>query len=103
MNDEESRGRADALSARRKVSKSQAGEESESAVKSERVGTYMYISHDQKKELDRLYKLLSAEYEYKYEEGLEKNRHFYSLIVEYGIKGLDGLDASEIRDRLEDL
>jgi hypothetical protein len=72
-------------------------------VKSEQVGTYMYLPKSQKKELERLYNVLKADYEYEYDTDFEKNRHFYPLVVQYGLDGLDNLDASEIRERLESL
>jgi hypothetical protein len=70
-------------------------------VKSEQVGTYMYLPEGQKKELERLYNVLKAEYEYEYDTDFEKNRHFYPLVVQYGLEHLDGLDASEVRERLD--
>ena len=78
-------------------------EPDESSVKDEQVGTYMYLPQSQKKELERLYNILKAEYEYEYEQEFEKNRAFYPLVVEYGLDGLDGLDASEIQERLDSL
>jgi hypothetical protein len=75
----------------------------DSSVKEEQVGTYMYLPQSQKKELERLYNVLKAEYEYEYEEEFEKNRAFYPLVVKYGLESLDGLDASELRERLDSL
>jgi hypothetical protein len=77
----------------------------EGSVKEEQVGTYMYLRPSQKRELDKLYKLLSAEYEYEFDEDFEKNRHFYPLVIEHGIAELDGASADQIRgylDRLPD-
>jgi hypothetical protein len=73
------------------------------SVKDEQVGTYMYIPESQKKEIERLYNILKAEYEYEYDADFEKNRHFYPILVQYGLNGLDGLDASEIQDRLDSI
>ena len=56
----------------------------------------MYLPESQKKDLERLYNVLKAEYEYEYDLEFEKNRHFYPLVIEQGLDGLDGLDASEI-------
>jgi len=75
----------------------------DSPVKTEQVGTYMYLPQSQKKELERLYNVLKAEYEYEYDEQFEKNRAFYPLVVKYGFENLDGLDISEIRERLQEL
>jgi hypothetical protein len=79
------------------------GDVDDSSVKDEQVGTYMYLPKTQKKELERLYNVLKAEYEYEYDEEFEKNRAFYPLVVKYGFESLDGLDASEIRERLDSL
>ncbi|WP_367175780.1 hypothetical protein [Haloarcula rubripromontorii] len=79
------------------------GDGDDSSVKDEQVGTYMYLPKTQKKELERLYNVLKAEYEYEYDEEFEKNRAFYPLVVKYGLDSLDGLDASEIRERLDSL
>lgn len=76
--------------------------EERDGVKSEQVGTYMYLPKGQKKDVERLYNVLKAEYEYEYDdENFEKNRHFYPLVVQYGLESLDGLDASDIRERLD--
>lgn len=78
-------------------------EQSETSVKDERVGTYMYLPEGQQKKLSRLYNVLKAEYEYEYDAEFQKNRHFYPLVIKHGISGLDSLDASDIQDRLQDL
>jgi len=75
----------------------------EGSVKDEQVGTYMYLRPSQKRELDKLYKLLSAEYEYEYDEDFEKNRHFYPLVIEHGIAELDGASADELRELIDRL
>jgi hypothetical protein len=71
------------------------------SIKEEQIGTYMYLPESQTKEMRRLYNVLKAEYEFEYDEEFQKNRHFYPLVVQHGLDGLDGLDASEIRNRLE--
>jgi hypothetical protein len=76
---------------------------SESSVKEEQVGTYMYLPESQKKEVQRLYNVLKAEYEYEFEDEFEKNRHFYPLLIQYGLDGLDSLDASELKERLDSI
>jgi hypothetical protein len=75
----------------------------EGSVKEEQVGTYMYLRPSRKRELDKLYKLLSAEYEYEFDEDFEKNRHFYLWVIEHGIAELDELGADEIREYLDEL
>ena len=73
------------------------------SIKEEQIGTYMYLPESQTKEMRRLYNVLKAEYEFEYGDEFQKNRHFYPLVVQYGLDSLDGLDASEIRDRLEEI
>lgn len=74
-----------------------------STVKQDQVGTYMYLPEHQHQELSRQFNLLKAEYEYEYNEEFEKNRHFYPLIIRYGLDSLEGLDASEIQEKLDSL
>ena len=73
------------------------------SVKDEQVGTYMYLPEWQKREIERVYGLLSTEYEYRFDEEFEKNRHFYPLLVAHGLDELDGLDAEAVRERLSTL
>ena len=73
----------------------------DSSVKEEQVGTYMYLPQSQKKELERLYNVLKAEYEYEYDDQFEKNRAFYPLVVKHGFESLDSMDISEVRESLE--
>ncbi|MFC6769910.1 hypothetical protein [Natrinema soli] len=69
-------------------------------VKDEQVGTYFYLPEGQRDDLRYRYKMLSAEYEREFGEELEKNQHFYPLLVEYGLDGLDSADAQDVRDML---
>lgn len=73
------------------------------SVKEEQTGTYMYLPKSQAKKLRRVYNILKAEYEFEFDEEFEKNRHFYPLVVEYGLEHLEGMDASEIREHLRTL
>lgn len=75
----------------------------ETSVKDEQVGTYMYLPHAQKKELERTYSLLKAEYEFEYDEEFEKNRHFFPLVVRHGLDTLAEADASDVPRLLEDV
>jgi hypothetical protein len=71
------------------------------SVKEEQTPVYMYLPESQEREMKRLYSVLKAEYEYEYDKDFEKNRHFYPLLIQYGLESLDDLDASELRERLE--
>lgn len=75
----------------------------QTGVKAEREGVYMYLTQQQKKEVERLYNVLKAEYEFEFDDDLEKNRHFYPLLVQHGLDGLDGLDAQDLREHLESI
>jgi hypothetical protein len=80
-----------------------AGDDGPQPVKDQQIGTYMYLPEGQVKRLRRQYNVLKAEYEFEYDEEFEKNRHFYPLVVKYGLERLDGMDTAEIRDRLQEL
>ncbi|MWG33152.1 hypothetical protein [Halomarina oriensis] len=73
------------------------------SVKDERVGTYMYLPEAQKRELQRVYGTLKVAYEYEFDEEFEKNRHFFPAVVRHGLETLDGMDATEVRDVVDDL
>ena len=75
----------------------------ETSVKDEQVGTYMYLPREQKKELERTYNLLKAEYEFEYDEEFEKNRHFFPLVVRHGLDTLAEADASDVPELLQDV
>ncbi|MEF8812858.1 MAG: hypothetical protein V5A55_03455 [Halovenus sp.] len=86
------------------VTEDDSGDSSDgSSVKEEQIGTYMYLPESQTKELRRHYNILKAEYEFKYDEEFEKNRHFYPLVIRHGLDSLEELDAAEIRNRLEEM
>ena len=78
---------------------SPAASESES-VKATRVGTYMYLPENQRSTLDFRYKELNLAYERTVGDELEKNRHFYPLVIQAGLEALDGADGEEIQERL---
>lgn len=84
-------------------SKSDKSTESSETVKDQQVGTYMYLPESQKKQVARIYNVLKAEYEFEFEEEFEKNRHYYPLLIQHGLDGLDDLDAQTIKKRLERL
>lgn len=81
----------------------EADELSEQSVKEEQVGTYMYLPQSQKREIERTYDLLKADFEYEFGESFEKNRHFFPLLIQHGLDGLDELDASDVKELLSEL
>lgn len=82
---------------------SETAESDETSVKDEQVGRYLYLPEEQNKRIDHVYNTLKADYEFEYDEDLEKNRHFYPLLVREGLERLDGFDASDVRAALDDL
>jgi hypothetical protein len=72
------------------------------SVKDEQTPTYMYLPHEVRRDLDRAYAMLKADYEYEFDESFEKNRHFYPLVVSLGLEAMADLDAEGVRDRLGD-
>lgn len=73
------------------------------SVKEEQVGTYMYLPRSQKREVEHRYTVLKAEFEYAFDRDFEKNRHFFPLLVEHGLSGLDDSDADDVREMLQSL
>lgn len=94
----------DETSKRDKPSKTDEGDDgSRPSVKDEQVGTFMYLPERQKREVERCYTVLKADYEYEFEEDFEKNRAFYPLLIEHGLSRLDEMSAPEARERLEEM
>lgn len=82
---------------------SESSDPDEPSVKDERAGTYMYLPESQKKEIAYRYSQLKGEYEYEYDEDLEKNRHFYPLLIKYGLDSLESMDAEDVREALNSI
>lgn len=78
-------------------------ETDKTSVKDEQVGTYFYLPQSQHDDLGEFVE--DAQYHYKKEHGvkLEKNRHLYPLVVQYGLDSLDGTDASDVHEKLTSL
>lgn len=73
------------------------------SVKDEQVGRYLYLPETQNKQIDRIYNKLKADYEFEYDDTFEKNRHYYPLLIKYGLDSLEGFDSKEIKEKLDDL
>jgi len=80
--------------------KSETSEEEKTSVKDERVGTYIYIPESQRDDLRDFAKVAQFHYDQEYDVELEKNRHLYPLVVQYGLDELDGSDASDVHEKL---
>jgi len=73
------------------------------SVKDELVGTYMYLPESLKQDVDRYYKKISGDYEFEYGEEMEKNRHYYQLVVRQGFKTIRDADIEEIHEMMQEL
>lgn len=69
-------------------------------VKDTQVGTYMYLPESVRDDLAYQFKLTSAEYERELGEEMEKNRHWYPLVIELGLEQIEEMDPGEIHDQL---
>lgn len=81
------------------TSKSDAGRGT--GVKDEQVGTYMYLPESVRDDLAYQFKIQSAEFEREFGEKMEKNRHWYPLVIELGLEQIEGMDPKAIHDRLQ--
>ncbi len=73
------------------------------ALKDELVGTYMYLPEGLKEDVDRYYKKLSGDYEFEFGDELEKNRHYYQLVVRHGFETVREAEIEEVREMVESL
>ncbi len=78
-------------------------ESSEQSLKDELVGTYMYLPEGLKQDVDRYYKKLSGDYEFEYGDELEKNRHYYQLVVRHGFETVREAEVEEVREMVKTL
>jgi hypothetical protein len=81
---------------------SETDEPDETPVKDERVGTYMYLPPAQKEAINRFYSKKSGDFEFETGDELEKNRHWYPLVVKYGLDELREADAERIAELLNE-
>lgn len=73
------------------------------SVKDEQVGTYMYLPETLVEELGYQFKIQSAEFERATGTELEKNRHWYPLVVSLGLAAVEEMDPEELADHLSSL
>ncbi|WP_135823012.1 hypothetical protein [Halostella litorea] len=79
------------------------GETGEESVKDEHEGVYVYLPKAQKKQLKHVYTAAKATYEPEYDTDFEKNRHYYPLVVEFGLERVADADAEELDEMLDEL
>lgn len=99
----EKRGRAKKKARGESDETDEPSETSETSVKDEQVGRYLYLPEEQNRRIDQVYNKLKADYEFEYDETLEKNRHYYPLLVRKGLESLESFDASDVKERLDEL
>lgn len=80
-----------------------ASETDGTSVKDELVGTYMYLPESLKKDIDRNYTKIKADYEFEFDEEFEKNRHYFQLIVLHGFGTVRNTDTEGIREMVQEL
>jgi hypothetical protein len=79
---------------------SETDESGQEPVKSELVGTYMYLDQSLNDDLEREFKRLDFELDEHLEFELEKNRDFYNLVVSAGLQRIEQLDSEELASQL---
>lgn len=62
-----------------------------------------YAPQSRKQAVDRLSNVWKVDYEDEFDAPTEKDREFFSLVIQYGLDEGDSLEASEIRSRSEAL
>lgn len=72
------------------------------SVKAERDGgeVYMWLPDSQKQRLSAEFKLKDAHLAAEFGVDIEKNRHFYPAVIEFGLGQIEEWDAEEFRDAL---
>lgn len=80
---------------------SKSNESALSGVKDTQVGTYMYLPESLADDLGYQFKFASAEYERVHDQELEKNRHWYPLVVGLGLELLEEMGPHELHDELD--
>jgi len=63
----------------------------------------MYLPEGLKDDVDRYYKKLSGDYEFEFGDELEKNRHYYQLVVRHGFETIREAEIEEVREMVESL
>lgn len=60
----------------------------------------MHLPEEQHKRLIHLYTRMKADYEFEFDDEFEKNRHYFPLVLQYGLDQFEDRDAAEIRQDL---
>jgi hypothetical protein len=74
------------------------------SVKKTQVPQYMYLPEHQQKRLKREFRLLQADWEVEYQQeygDLEKNRHYFPLVLKYGLDNVSEWSIQTVKDRLD--
>lgn len=57
----------------------------------------MHLPEDQHKELHHVYNRLKADYEYEFGEDFEMNRHYFPLLLQYGLEQIEKRDLENLQ------
>jgi hypothetical protein len=60
----------------------------------------MHLPEEQHKRLMHLYTRMKADYEFEFDDEFEKNRHYFPLVLQYGLDQFEERDTAEIRQDL---
>ena len=63
----------------------------------------MHLPEGQHKRLHHIYTRMKADYEYEYDEAFEMNRHYFPLVLRYGLEQFEERNAEDIRQDLAEL
>jgi UDP-galactopyranose mutase len=72
-------------------------------VKKEWTATSVYLPDFLQRRLTTRYKRLDLDFEEEYNQSLPKTRYYYPLVVALGIEQLEEMDATEIKERMEQM
>jgi hypothetical protein len=62
----------------------------------------MHLPESQHKRLHHLYNRMKADYEYEFDDDYEMNRHYFPLVLQYGLDQFEDRSVEEIRQDLSD-
>jgi hypothetical protein len=82
------------------------GTDGSESVKETQVPQYMYLPEEQQKRLKREFRLLQADWELDYQDEfgeLEKNRHYFPLVLEYGLDRVSSWDIQTVKNHLQEM
>ena len=103
VNETEETSRSDGSSDSGETNKTSETSKTKTNIKNEWNGRTIYIPDNILDEMEDTYLESQLTLRKAGQDEFKKNRHFYPLVVQYGLEQLDELSASEIRSRLEEI